>query len=161
MHETYFLSQNLAFLGIYIFDGEFDTFFSYLGGFVPFGIYIYENFATFFPYLGGFERFCIPFMTNLSPFCIYIHEEFTTLFPYPGGVVRLDIYIYIKFVVHLEGTLYPTNFPLRKLEGYYVYYSKVGRFLHLKVGIISLLLLCLMIYINLVHDKFCFMLYGR
>jgi hypothetical protein len=66
-----------------------------------------------------------------------------------------------KNVMHLEGTLYPINFPLRKWEGYYVYYSKVGRFLHLKVGITSLSLLLLMIYINLVHEFFGFMLYGR
>jgi hypothetical protein len=71
MHETYFLSQNLAFLGIYIIVGEFDTFFSYLGGFVPLGIYIYGDLATLFLYLDGFVRFCITFTTSLSPTCIY------------------------------------------------------------------------------------------
>jgi hypothetical protein len=94
MHETYFLSQNLAFLCIYILEREFD-FFSYLGGFVPLGIYIYGDFATLIPYLHGFVRFCITFMTSLSPVA-YFHEEFTTLFPYPGSFVRLSIYIYIK-----------------------------------------------------------------
>jgi hypothetical protein len=59
----------------------------------------------------------------------------------------------------LEGTLYPINFPPQKWEGYYAYYSKVGRFLHLKGGIISLSLLCLMIYIIWFMIKFasCFM----
>ncbi len=97
MHETYFLSQNLAFLGIYIFNGEFDTFSSYIGGFVPLGINIYEDFATLFSYLGGFVTFCIALMISLSPFCIYICEEFTTLFPYPSDFVRLDICIYIEY----------------------------------------------------------------
>ncbi len=95
MHETYLLSHNLAFLGIYFFDGEFDTFFSYLDGFVTLSIYIYGDFATLVPYLDGFVRFCITFPTSLSPIA-YIHEVFTTLFPYPGGFVRLNIYIYIK-----------------------------------------------------------------
>ncbi len=84
----------MAFLGIYILDGEFDTF-SYLGGFVPLGIYIYREFVTLVPYLDGFVRFCIIFTMSLSVVA-YIHEEFTTLFPYPGGFVRLSIYIYIK-----------------------------------------------------------------
>ncbi len=48
----------MAFLGIYILDGEFDTF-SYLGGFVPLDIYIYGDFATLFPYLDGFVRLSI------------------------------------------------------------------------------------------------------
>jgi hypothetical protein len=94
MHETYFLSQNLAFFGIYILDGESDTF-SYLGGFVALGIYIYGEFATLVPYLDGFVRLYITFTTSL-PTVAYIHEEFTSLFPYPGGFVRLSIYIYTK-----------------------------------------------------------------
>jgi hypothetical protein len=104
MHETYFLSQNLAFLGIYIFNGEFDTLFSYLDGFVSHGINIYEDFATLFSYLGGFLRLCIALMTSLSLSYIYIYEEFTTLFPYPSGFVRLGIYIEYseKFAMHLE-----------------------------------------------------------
>jgi hypothetical protein len=119
MHETYFLSQNLAFLGIYIFNGEFDTLFSYLGGFVSLGINIYEDFATPFPYLGGFLRLCIALMMSLSPY-IYICEEFTTLFPYPIGFVRLGIYIYIeyseKFAMHLEH-LISHQFPSSKMGG--------------------------------------------
>ncbi len=116
--------------------------------------------------VGGFVKFCITFMMSLSPSCIYILEEFTTLFPiYLGGFVSLGIYIYIKYfekkLMHLEGTLYRMNFPLWKWEGYYLYYSKVGGLLHLKVGIISLSLLCLMTYIDLVHDNFCFMFYGK
>ncbi len=83
----------MTFLGIYILDGEFDTF-SYLGGFMPLGIYIYGEFVTLVPYLGGFVRFCIIFTMSLSVVA-YI-EEFTTLFPYPGGFVQLSIYIYIK-----------------------------------------------------------------
>jgi hypothetical protein len=70
MHETYFLSQNLAFLGIYILDGEFDTF-SYLGGFVPLGIYIYGEFVTLVPYLDGFVRFCIYIYNESVSCCIY------------------------------------------------------------------------------------------
>jgi len=88
MHETYFLSQNLAFLGIYKFNGEFDTLSSYLGGFVSLGINIYEDFVTLFPYLGGFLRLCIALMISLSPY-IYICEEFTTLFPYPIGFCKI------------------------------------------------------------------------
>ncbi len=84
----------MAFLGIYILDWEFDTF-SYLGGFVPLGIYIYGEFLTLVPYLDGFVRFCITFTMNFLVVA-YIHEEFTTPFPYPGGFVRLSIYIYIK-----------------------------------------------------------------
>jgi len=133
MIETYFLSQNLAFLGIYIFDGEFDTLFSYLGGFVPFGIYIYEDFATLFPYLGGFERFCIPFTTSLSPSYIYIHEEFTTLFPYSSGFVRLDIYIYIKYSKKIYNAfgrhLISHQFPSSKMGGILCVLLKSGKVL--------------------------------
>jgi hypothetical protein len=46
MHETYFLSQNLAFLAfIYL-----------MGSLSPSCIYIHEDFTTLFPYLGGFVR---------------------------------------------------------------------------------------------------------
>jgi hypothetical protein len=38
---------------------------------------------------------------------------------------------------------------------------KSGKVLTPKVGITSLSLLRLVIYINFAHDKFCFMLYGR
>jgi hypothetical protein len=112
MHETYFLSQNLAFLGIYIFDGEFDTLFSYLG---------------------GFERFYIPFTTSLSPSCIYIHEEFTTLFPYPSGFVRLDIYIYIKYSKKIYDAfgrhLISHQFPSSKVGGILCVLLKSGKVL--------------------------------
>jgi hypothetical protein len=52
-----------------------------------------------------------------------------------------------------EGHLISMNFPLRNWEGYYAY-SKVGeKIMPIFIG--------LMIYIGLVHDKFCLVLYGR
>jgi hypothetical protein len=73
--------------------------------------------------------------------------------------------------VYLEGTLNPSISLLKKWEGYYVYSSIGGGFLHLLVegGIISLPLLrsrhkipphlCLVIYVILVRDNFFLVLY--
>jgi len=56
------------------------------------------------------------------------------------------------------------NFSLRNWEGYYAYSSKVGGFLHIGVRTLPLLRSRHTnppIYIGLVHDKFCLMLYDR
>jgi hypothetical protein len=46
------------------------------------------------------------------------------------------------------------NFSLRNWEGYYAYSSKVGeKIMPIFIGLV--------IYIGLVHDKFCLVLYGR
>ncbi len=47
------------------------------------------------------------------------------------------------------------------MGGILYYFSIVGWFLHLEVGIISFSLLSLMIYISLVHDKFYLVLYDK
>jgi len=116
---------------LYIWWGVSHTF-SYLGGFVPLGIYIYEDFTTFFSYLGGFVRFCITFMMSLSPSCIYIPKEFTTLFPiYPSGFISLGIYIYIEYSKKISnafgGHFISHQLPSSKMGGILCVLLKSGR----------------------------------
>ncbi len=76
-----------------------------------------------------------------------------------------------KICVNVEGTLYIHHFCPRNLERYYAYLSSMGMKLcllvsvrtlpHWRVGIRTFPFICFVIYIGLVHDKFCFMLYDR
>ncbi len=76
-----------------------------------------------------------------------------------------------KTCVYVEGTLYIDHFCPRNRERYYAYLSSMGMKLCLLVGVKTLPywrigirtfpFICFMIYIGLVHDKFCLMLYDR
>ncbi len=76
-----------------------------------------------------------------------------------------------KICVYVKGMLYIHQFLSEKLREYYAYSSSMGTKLCLLVGvrtlpywrasIRTLPFICFMIYIGLVHDKFCLMLYDR
>ncbi len=73
--------------------------------------------------------------------------------------------------VYVEDMLYINNFFPRNRKRYYVYLSSMGTklcllvgvrtFPYWRVGIKTFPFICFVIYISLVHDKFCLMLYDR
>jgi hypothetical protein len=98
-------------------------------------------------------------------FCLLLNSE--------RVLTPISIRQWEKMCSVFGGHLTSFNFPPQKWEGYYVYSSIGGGFLHLciEVGIISLPLLrsrhkipphpCLVINVVLVHDKFCLVLYSK
>jgi hypothetical protein len=66
-----------------------------------------------------------------------------------------------KFLNVCGGQLMSMNFPPRNWERYYAYSSRVEGKLCLLIGVRTLSFICLVIYVGLVHDKFCLVLYDR